>query len=95
MLWLTYELLIFRDESFRASWIYVCVTLAIGAVYFAVLLTRHGVRGLSMPEMGSVDAELDADAELLVIDAELDADAELLVIDAELDADGELLKDPR
>jgi len=95
VLWLTYELLIFRDESFRASWIYVCVTLAIGAVYFAVLLTRHGVRGLSMPEMGSVDAELDADAELLVIDAELDADAELLVIDAELDADGELLKDPR
>ncbi|MFD9718747.1 APC family permease [Streptomyces sp. NPDC059076] len=59
--WLVYELLIFRDESFRDPWLYVLVLFAIGAVYFAYLLARRGVAGLTMPDMADVDRTLDAD----------------------------------
>lgn len=58
--WLAYELLIFRDASFRAPWTYVLVLFAIGAVYFAGLLTRRGRGGLTMPDMADVDRALDA-----------------------------------
>ncbi|MEU5977047.1 APC family permease [Streptomyces sp. NPDC047315] len=58
--WLVYELLIFRDASFRDPWLYVLVLFAIGAVYFAFLLVRRGVAGLTMPDMADVDRALDA-----------------------------------
>lgn len=59
VVWLVWELAIFRDESFQASWAYVFVMLAIGAVYFAFLLKTKGVKGLTMPDMASIDATLD------------------------------------
>ncbi|MEW2486331.1 amino acid permease [Streptomyces sp. NPDC048411] len=58
--WLAYELLIFRDASFRAPWIYVLVLFAIGAVYFTGLIIRRGRDGLTMPDMADVDRALDA-----------------------------------
>ena len=61
VVWLIWELLIFRDESFRASWVYVFVMLGIGAVYFVWLLSRKGIRGLTMPDLASIDAEFDAE----------------------------------
>lgn len=61
--WLIYELAIFRGESFRESWLYVLVLLAIGGVYLAFLLIRNGKAGLTMPELADIDKELDADAE--------------------------------
>ncbi|MFI1827516.1 APC family permease [Streptomyces sp. NPDC020412] len=57
--WLGYELLIFRDASFRDPWLYVLVLFALGAVYFAFLLARRGVAGLTMPDMADVDRALD------------------------------------
>jgi hypothetical protein len=33
--------------------------VAIGAVYLAYLLATRGRQGLKMPDMGSIDAELD------------------------------------
>ncbi len=59
VVWLLWELSIFRDESFIASWVYVFIMLGIGAVYFAFLLIRKGVKGLTMPDMESIDATLD------------------------------------
>ncbi|RLV57124.1 amino acid permease [Aeromicrobium phragmitis] len=64
VVWLVWELLIFRDASFRASWNYVAVMVAIGAVYFVYLLARKGVSGLTMPDMESIDATLDAEPEV-------------------------------
>lgn len=61
--WLAYELLIFRDESFRAPWLYVLILFGVGAVYFTGLLLRRGVSGLSMPEMADIDRVLDAGTE--------------------------------
>ncbi|GAA2868732.1 amino acid permease [Streptosporangium fragile] len=63
LVWLAFELLLFRDASFVGPWIYVLVMLALGAVYLAYLLVRRGgAKGLAMPDMRSVDAELDAGA---------------------------------
>jgi amino acid transporter len=60
--WLVFELSIFRDASFRDPWIYVLVMVAIGAVYLLYLLATRGTKGLAMPAMASIDAELDAQA---------------------------------
>ncbi|MFE2499574.1 APC family permease [Streptomyces scopuliridis] len=57
--WLVYELLIFRDASFSAPWIYVLVLCGIGAVYLAVLIIRRGRDSLTMPDMADVDRALD------------------------------------
>lgn len=54
-----WELIIFRDESLRSSWLYVLVMLGIGAVYFATLVARKGLDGHTMPDLASIDAELD------------------------------------
>ncbi|MBB4918474.1 amino acid transporter [Streptosporangium saharense] len=63
VVWLVFELSLFRDSSFADPWTYVLIMLVIGAAYLAYLLvTRGGSRGLAMPEMRSIDAELDADA---------------------------------
>ncbi|MDF2048175.1 amino acid permease [Microbacterium sp. Kw_RZR3] len=61
--WLVFELLIFRDASFATAWVYVAIMVVLGGVYLTFLLvSRGGVRGLAMPDMHSIDAELDADA---------------------------------
>ena len=57
--WLVWELAIFRDASFLDVWVYVLALLAIGAIYFAYLMIRHGRAYLTMPEMRDIDKELD------------------------------------
>jgi amino acid transporter len=64
VVWLVFELAIFRDTSFKDAWEYVLVMVAIGAVYLVWLLVRKGRHGLTMPDMHSIDAELDHDAGL-------------------------------
>jgi amino acid transporter len=59
VVWLVFELAIFRDTSFKDAWQYVLVMVAIGAVYLIWLLVKRGRHGLSMPDMHSIDAELD------------------------------------
>lgn len=61
--WLIFELAIFRDGSFARAWLYVLVMVAIGAVYLVILLVRRGATGLAMPELASIDAELDQTAD--------------------------------
>ncbi|MEU3298060.1 amino acid permease [Streptomyces longwoodensis] len=57
--WLVYELLIFRDASFRAPWVYVLVLCGVGGIYLAGLIVRRGRAGLTMPDMADVDRALD------------------------------------
>lgn len=59
IVWLVFELAIFRDASFKDAWLYILVMVVIGAIYLAVLLGRKGSKGLAMPDMHSIDAELD------------------------------------
>ena len=59
VVWLVFELALFRDSSFKDPWLYVLAMVAIGAVYLAYLLITRGRDGLKMPEMASIDAELD------------------------------------
>lgn len=61
--WLAYELLIFRDKSFRDPWLYVLVLFALGAAYLVFLLVRRGVSGMPMPDMTDVDHTLDTDTD--------------------------------
>ncbi len=61
--WLVYELLIFRDASFRDPWVYVVIMFAVGAAYFVYLRLTRGRDGLSMPEMTDIDKQLDAEDE--------------------------------
>ena len=66
--WLLYELAIFRDESFAEPIRYALVMFALGAVYLAYLLIRHGRAGLTMPDLVDVDKILDSDvAEIIEI----------------------------
>jgi amino acid transporter len=63
VVWLLFELSLFRDASFVSPWIYILVMLAIGGIYLVTLLVkRGGSAGLAMPDMHSIDAELDAGA---------------------------------
>ncbi|WP_112069221.1 APC family permease [Herbaspirillum rubrisubalbicans] len=62
MLWLVFELAIFRDASFLKPWLYVALMLGVGAIYLAgILLLRGGSSALRMPDMISIDAIMDAD----------------------------------
>jgi len=63
LVWLIFELAIFRDASFKKAWLYVVVLVVIGAAYLAGLYARRGRHGLAMPELRSIDAELDAAAQ--------------------------------
>lgn len=63
VVWLVFELAIFRDSSFKEVWLYVLAVLAVGGVYLAYLLATRGVRGLDMPTLDSIDVELDTQAE--------------------------------
>jgi amino acid transporter len=58
IVWLAFELALFRDAAFKEAWLYVIVMVAIGAAYLAYLLIRRGKQALSMPDMHSIDAEL-------------------------------------
>ncbi|SCF93046.1 Amino acid permease [Streptomyces sp. MnatMP-M27] len=68
--WLVYELLIFRDASFRGPWVYVLVLCGIGAVYLAVFIARRGRAALTMPDMADIDRVLDGTAESAEVGAE-------------------------
>ena len=60
VIWLVFALSLFRDASFRDPWLYVLVMVAIGACYLGYLLVTRGKDGLRMPDMHSIDAELDS-----------------------------------
>ena len=62
VVWLVFELALFRDSSFKQAWAYVIVMVVIGAIYLGYLLATRGKHGLSMPDMHSIDAELEAEA---------------------------------
>jgi amino acid transporter len=62
VVWLAFELALFRDSSFKQAWAYVIVMMVIGASYLGYLLVSRGRHGLSMPDMHSIDAELGAEA---------------------------------
>lgn len=59
VVWLVFVLSLFRDASFKDPWLYVLAMVAIGAVYLGYLLVTRGKEGLKMPELASIDAELD------------------------------------
>jgi amino acid transporter len=61
MLWLVFELAIFRDASFAKSWLYVGLMLGIGTLYLAGLLYRGGRAALRMPDLIAIDTIMDAD----------------------------------
>ncbi|GAA1666709.1 amino acid permease [Mycolicibacterium murale] len=60
VIWLVFALSLFRDASFRDPWLYVLVMVAIGACYLGYLLVTRGKDGLRMPDMHSIDVELDS-----------------------------------
>ncbi len=66
VLWLAFELLLFRDAQFRDAWIYVFVMCIIGGLYLAYLLMTRGAKGLTMPDMIAIDSVLDKDAKSVV-----------------------------
>ena len=45
LLYLLFEMSIFRDVSFKDPWIYVGVMAVIGAIYLGYLLVRYGTAG--------------------------------------------------
>jgi amino acid transporter len=57
LVFLLFELSIFRDSSFKQPWIYIAVMTVIGLAYLGYLLVRHGRRGLAMPDMRSIDVQ--------------------------------------
>jgi amino acid transporter len=62
VVWLVFELALFRDASFKDAWLYVIVMVVIGAGYLGYLLVRRGRDGLAMPDQHSIDAVLDEEA---------------------------------
>ncbi len=62
VVWLVFELALFRDSSFKQAWAYVIVMVIIGACYLGYLLATRGRHGLSMPDMHSIDVELEREA---------------------------------
>ncbi|MCV7225500.1 amino acid permease [Mycolicibacterium komossense] len=62
VVWLVFELALFRDASFKDAWLYVIVMVVIGACYLGYLLARRGRDGLAMPDQHSIDAVLDQEA---------------------------------
>src|SRR5262252_3253650 len=47
LVWLVFELTIFRDKSFAAPWLYILIMVAIGLVYYGLMLVTRPP--LSMP----------------------------------------------
>ncbi|MFC4120392.1 amino acid permease [Nonomuraea zeae] len=56
VVWLVFELSLFRDASFRDAWLYVLVMVVVGAAYLVTLLATRGRRALDMPDMHSIDS---------------------------------------
>ncbi len=59
VIWLVFALSLFRDASFKQPWLYAAVMIGIGMIYLGYLLITRGRDGLRMPELTSIDAELD------------------------------------
>lgn len=59
IIWLVFELSIFRDASFAKPWMYVGIMFVIGMIYLGYLLLTRGRKGLKMPEMIAIDTILD------------------------------------
>ncbi len=60
LVWLVFELSIFRDSSFADARLYVLVMLALGLAYLGwLLVSRGGIKGLAMPDLSSPDRVLD------------------------------------
>lgn len=55
LVWLIFEISIFRDASFKDPWIYIGIMMVIGLLYLGYLVSRRGVQGLAMPDMTSID----------------------------------------
>ena len=47
LVWLVFELSIFRDASFKDPWIYVAIMMGVGVIYFIYLLAAR--RSFAMP----------------------------------------------
>ena len=62
VVWLVFELALFRDASFKDAWLYVIVMVVIGAGYLGYLLAKGGRDGLAMPDQHSIDAVFDQEA---------------------------------
>ena len=51
LVWLAFEMSIFRDSSFKDPWIYTAVMMGIGVIYFIYLLLTR--KNLAMPGTGT------------------------------------------
>lgn len=60
ILWLVFELLIFRDAQFATPWIYTLVMFALGLIYFVYLLMRRP-QSLGRPPSTGTEAVLTED----------------------------------
>lgn len=63
VVWLVFELALFRDAAFKDAWLYVGALVLLGGVYLAGLLARRGSAGLAMPNLHDIDAEFAAQAD--------------------------------
>jgi len=59
LVWLVFELTIFRDKSFAAPWLYIVIMVAIGLVYYGFMLVTR--RPLSMPGAGIAPSDLSSE----------------------------------
>lgn len=57
IIWLVFELLIFRDAQFATPWIYTLVMFALGLIYFVFLLVRQP-QNLARPPQTGTEATL-------------------------------------
>lgn len=61
IVWLVFELAIFRDETFFKPWLYVAFMFMLGALYLGFMLISRPKGALDMPELIAIDAIMDAD----------------------------------
>lgn len=66
VIWLTFELFLFRDTQFHHAWLYVLVMGVLGGFYLSWLLYKRGRHGMSMPEMIAIDVVLDKNAQSVI-----------------------------
>lgn len=60
LVWLAFEISIFRDSSFATPWEYVAVMMGIGLIYFLYMLATR--RRLAMPGTGTYDTGVEGSA---------------------------------
>jgi len=60
VVWLVFELAIFRDKSFAAPWLYILIMVAIGLVYYVVMLATG--RSLGMPGSATAPSDLPSES---------------------------------